>query len=132
DHQLDRPLEATVDGAAAEALQVFGRQVDAAAGQVLGQVAQDVADLQRDAELVGQRLRGGAIGALEDAEAEPAGRARDATAADLVRRGGRGRAHASAPSVRRARRTRPARGGPTSTSKRAAAIASRAARPPPT
>ena len=64
----------------AELVQVFLRQVDAVVEEVLADVAQDVRQLERDAEVVGQlvlplRLRGAV-----DAQAQPADAARDAAA----------------------------------------------------
>ena len=52
-------------------------------GGVLADVAQDVPDLQRDAEVVRERGAGGPVGAVEDAEREPPDRARDAAAVEL-------------------------------------------------
>ena len=83
DHQLDRAFDPPVGDLAAEALEVLARQVDAAGRDVLGEVAQDVAELEREAEVVGERRAGRAVGAVEDAEREPADRARDAAAVVL-------------------------------------------------
>ena len=57
DHELDRAAEAAADRLAAEALEVLGREVDAPGGGVLADVAEDVADLEGDAEVVGERGR---------------------------------------------------------------------------
>ena len=54
-----------------------GRQVDPAVGPVLDHVAQDVGQLQRHPEIVGERYGTDRVGAPEDGEREPADRAGD-------------------------------------------------------
>src|SRR5439155_13878615 len=67
----------------AEALEILPRQVDAPVGKVLTHVAEDVADLQRYAEVVGEWCAALAVGAVEGAERKAADRARDAAAIGL-------------------------------------------------
>src|SRR5262245_79510 len=56
---------------AAEVPQILERQVDAAAGAVLAHVAQDVGELERDAEVV-RIVHGGGMPAAEDLDAQEA------------------------------------------------------------
>ena len=56
---------------AAEALQVLGGQVYPAVPKILLNVTQDVRQLQRDPQRVGQRLGGGRVPAAEHAERKP-------------------------------------------------------------
>ena len=83
DDELGIALDAAVADDAAEPRKILGRQIHAAVRQVVGKVAQDVADLQPDAEIVRERLRGDAVGSVEEAEREPPDRAGDATAVPL-------------------------------------------------
>ncbi len=61
DHELDRALEPAVPGFAAEPLEVLARQIDTSVRDVLAHVPEDVPELERDSELVGER-RGRACG----------------------------------------------------------------------
>ena len=70
------------------------RQVDAAVVQVFANVAQDVRQLQRDAQRVGERVGGDRIGCLEDAESK-AGRSNPRRSGSSAR--GRGRSRSSCP-----------------------------------
>src|SRR5262245_12440171 len=69
---------------AAEVSQVLERKVDAAAGAVLAHVAQDVGELERDAE-VARIVRGGGMPAAEDLDAEEADGGGDQVAVLLER-----------------------------------------------
>ena len=103
DQQVGRPLDSPVDDVAAEAVEILCRQVDTADAHVLADVAQDVRELERDAEIVGEPLGGCAVRRLEDAERQAADRAGDASAVELgvgERRVGVPAASISAPSTR--------------------------------
>ena len=64
---------------AAERAQIFEWQVDAAAGEVVLDVAENVRELQRDAEIQGVGA-GAFVAAAEDPDADQADRRRDAPA----------------------------------------------------
>ncbi len=69
-------------GRAADRSGVVGRQVDAAPAPVLDDVAEDVRELERDAEVVGDWCRGVAVGGAEDRQRQPADRPGDEPAVD--------------------------------------------------
>src|SRR5262249_1680963 len=83
DDELERAVEFAARPLAAESLEVLAGEVHAPDRGVLCDVAQDVADLERNAEIVGQRRARPAVGAVEDAEREPADRAGDAATVAL-------------------------------------------------
>ena len=68
---------------AAELFEVLARQIDTSVRDVFTHVAKDVPELEGDSELVGERRGKCAVGAVEDAERQPADRARDAPAVQL-------------------------------------------------
>ncbi len=67
---------------AAEPLEILVRQVHASVLVVLADVAQDIGQLHRDAEVVGQARVLADVAAGEDRQAQPSDRARDVAAVD--------------------------------------------------